>query len=163
MVEGGTSVVNLRVRKPDVPARRPIWDWPSVFDWDRDFLNPMFGLTMPTESMAELTWVPKVDIIEKPDSWIFKAELPEVKAEDINVTIEEGTLSIRGERKFEEEVKEGNFTRFERQYGSFERRFSLPAGIDESSVKADYKNGVLTLTIRKKEEAKPKSVKINVS
>jgi len=156
-------MVNLRIRKPEVPARRAIWDWPNIIDWNRDLLSPFFTITLPAEAMGELTWVPKVDIIEKPDSWIFKAELPEVKPEDINITIEESTLSIRGERKFEEEVKEGNFTRIERQYGSFERRFSLPSGIDEASVKAEYKIGVLTLTIRKKEEAKPKSVKIDIS
>ena len=84
------------------------------------------------------------------------------KPEDIKVTIEEGVLAIKGERKFEEEVDEGSYTRFERQYGSFERRFSLPSGIDQENVTADYKAGVLNLTIPKKEEAKPKSINIDV-
>jgi HSP20 family protein len=101
-----------------------------------------------------------VDIIEKKDEWVFKGELPDVKPEDIQVTIEEGVLVIKGERKFEEEVQEGSYTRFERQYGSFERRFSLPSSINPDKIKADYKNGILTLRVPKKEEAKPKSIKI---
>jgi HSP20 family protein len=134
--------------------------FPEIFD-DPDFF-PMFRWKQ-FEGMDEQTWSPRVDIIEQPDSWVFKAELPDVKAEDIRITIEEGVLAIKGERKFEEEVKEGNFTRLERQYGSFERRFSLPSGIDETKIKADYKNGLLTLSVPKKEDAKPKSIKIDVS
>ncbi len=154
--------MNLRIRRPEAPARCRIHEWPNIFDFDRDFLAPFFSRAHPAESMGEEVWAPRVDIIEKPDHWLFKAELPEIQPDDVQVTVEEGVLAIKGERKFEEEVKEGNFTRFERQYGSFERRFSLPSGIDESAIKADYKNGVLTLNVPKKEEAKPKSIKVDI-
>jgi HSP20 family protein len=156
-------MVNLRLRQPETPARRATYDWPNLSDIDRDIFAPFFAMMRPAEGMSELAWAPRVDIIEKPEAWLFKAELPDCRPEDINVTVEEGTLVIKGERKFEEEVKEGNYTRLERQYGTFERRFSLPAGVDLNSVKADYKNGVLSLTVQKKEDVKPKSVKIDVS
>lgn len=114
------------------------------------------------ESMLEGTWAPKVDIIEKPDSWVFIAELPDLKPENIRVTIEEGILCIKGERKFEQEVTEGSYTRFERQYGTFERRFSLPAGVDLENIKADYKTGILNLMVPKKEEARPKTISVDI-
>ena len=154
-------MVNLRIRRPETPARRGARIWPDLSDFEQEFFSPLsWWMTRPAEALAEQAWAPRVDIIEKEDQWIFKGELPDVKPEDIQVTIEEGVLAIKGERKFEEEVKEGSYTRFERQYGSFERRFSLPSGIDADSIKADYKNGVLTLRVPKKEEAKPKSIKI---
>ena len=152
-------MVNLRIRRPETPSRRRgIWSLPEIFD-DPDFFPFRFK---PSEGLDEQSWAPRVDILEKDDSWIFKAELPDIKPEDICVTIEEGVLAIKGERKFEEEVTEGNFTRVERQYGSFERRFSLPSGIDQANVRADYKNGVLSLTVLKKEEARPRSIKIDI-
>jgi HSP20 family protein len=154
-------MVNLRLRRPETPARRRALDWESMWDLDRDFFGPLaLWMRRPVESMSESTWAPRVDIVEKKDSWIFKAEIPEMDPKDINVSISEGILSIKGERKFEEEIEEGNYTRFERHYGTFERSFSLPSGVDSENVKADYKNGVLTLRIPKKEEARPKSIKI---
>ena len=156
-------MVNLRIRRPEPPARRGYPDWPLMSDVERRFLDRLpLWFQGEGESMIEGTWTPRVDIIEKDDSWQFIAELPDIKPEDIKVTIEEGVLSIRGERKLEHEVTEGSYTRFERQYGTFERRFSLPTGIDAENVKADYKAGVLNLTIPKKEEAKPKSINIDV-
>ncbi len=156
-------MTNLRIRKPETPARRRYWDWDNMSELERELFNPLaLWMRAPMEPLSESVWAPRVDILEKEGEWIFKAELPDIKLDDINVTIEEGVLSIKGERKFEEEVKEGNFTRFERQYGTFERRFSLPTGIDAAAVKADYKSGVLTLIVPKKEESKPKSIKIDV-
>jgi len=153
-------MVNLRIRRPDTPARRGR-TWPELSDMEQELFSPLsWWLTRPAESMAEQTWAPRVDIMEKEDEWVFKGELPDVKPEDIQVTLEEGVLAIKGERKFEEEVQEGSYTRFERQYGSFERRFSLPSGIDAENIRADYKNGILTLRVPKKEESKPKSIKI---
>lgn len=156
-------MVNLLIRKPESPARRLLTGWPFGSDFESDFFSnfPLrtrnFG-----ESMSDKTWSPSVDIIEKPDNWIFKAELPDLNLDDISVTVEDGVLSIKGERKFEEEVEEGSYTRIERQYGSFERRFSLPSGVNADDVTADFKNGILTLNVPKKEEAKPKTIKINV-
>lgn len=153
-------MVNLRVRRPETPTRRGRM-WPEFPDIEQEFFSPLsWWLTRPAEAMGEGTWAPSVDIIEKENEWIFKGELPDVKPEDIQVTVEEGVLAIKGERKFEEEVEEGNYTRFERQYGTFERRFSLPSSIDPDNIKADYKNGILTLRVPKKEEAKPRSIKI---
>jgi len=154
-------MVNLRIRKSETPGRR-ITGWPDMSDIEKEIFSnfPMwFGKT--AESMGD-TWTPSVDIIEKDDSWVFKAELPEVNPDDVHVTVEEGILSIKGSRKFEEEVSEGNYTRFERHYGSFERRFSLPSGIDSENITANYRHGVLTLSVPKKEEAKPKPIKIEV-
>jgi HSP20 family protein len=137
--------------------------WPGFFEDNDDFISPFEAFFNTAEKMGENIWSPRVDILEKNDSWVFKAEVPDVKPEEIAVTIEDGVLSIKGERKFEEEVNEGSFTRFERQYGSFERRFSLPKNINDGDVKADYRNGILTLTVPKTEEAKPKSIKIDVN
>jgi len=156
-------MANLRIRRAETPARRTGRDWPDFSDLEREFFSPMaLWLSRPIEGLSERAWAPRVDIIEKEDSWIFKAELPEVNIDEISLTVEEGVLSIKGERKLEEEVKEGNYTRFERQYGTFERRFSLPSGIDPDTITADYRNGVLTLNVPKMEEAKPKSIRIDV-
>jgi len=130
---------------------------------EREFISPMsLWMNSPTESLEQGTFAPRIDIIENDKSWVFKAELPDVNIEDTRVTIEEGVLTIKGERKFEDEIKDGNFTRFERQYGSFERRFSLPAGIDVENISAEMKNGILTLMVPKKEESKPKAIEIDV-
>ena len=149
--------------KPQKPVRPSLWDWPNLSELEHELFSPMaLWMRTPAESLEQGSFAPRVDIIENDDSWIFKAELPDIKTEDVKVTVEEGVLAIKGERKFEEEVKEGSYTRFERQYGSFERRFSLPTGIDQDNIKADLKNGVLTLTVPKKEESKPKSISIDV-
>ena len=156
-------MVNLRIRRPDPTERRDFADWPNQTDWERDIFAPLaMWMKGPTESVKEGSWAPRVDIIEKEDSWLFSAELPDIKPDDIRVTIEEGILTIRGERKFEGEVTEGSYTRIERQYGSFERRFSLPCGIDPENIKADYSTGILNLTVPKKEEAKPRAIDIEV-
>ena len=156
-------MVNLRLRKSNLPERRLRGVWPFWPDIEKEIFSSLPPWMKDTgESMSDQAWSPSVDIIEKPDQWIFKAELPEVKLEDIAVTVEDGILSIKGERKFEEEVEEGNYTRIERSYGSFERRFSLPSGVSEDDVRADYRNGVLTLNVPKKEEVKPKMIRIDV-
>ena len=155
--------MNLKIMKPQKPVRPALWDWPNLSELERELFSPMaLWMRTPAESLEQGSFAPRVDIIENDNSWIFKAELPDIKTEDLKVTVEEGVLAIKGERKFEEEVKEGSYTRFERQYGSFERRFSLPTGIDQDNIKADLKNGVLTLTVPKKEESKPKSISIDV-
>lgn len=155
-------MVNLRLRKANLPEHRVRPGWPFLNEFDKDFFSGFPMWANLGENMSDQVWSPSIDIIEKPDEWIFKAELPGVKLEDISCVVEDGILTIKGERKFEEEVKEEHYTRIERQYGSFQRRFSLPAGINEEDVKADYKNGVLTLSVPKKEEVKPKPIKIDV-
>jgi HSP20 family protein len=111
-------------------------------------------------------WVPAVDIRENENELVVKADIPDLKFEDIDVRMENGTLTISGERKFEkhEEGKEsGGWHRVERSYGKFERAFTLPETVDPEGVKADYKNGTLTITLPKKEIAKPRQVKVQVS
>ena len=102
------------------------------------------------------------DIYETDNALALKADLPGVDPKDVEIRVENGILYLKGERKFEKEVKEENYHRVERSYGAFTRSFSLPSSIDTEHVKAEYKDGQLTLTMPKREEAKPKTVKIDV-
>ncbi len=108
------------------------------------------------------SWAPAVDIYENEHELVVKADLPDVKPEDLDIRVENNILTIRGERKFEKKVDEKNYLRVERSYGSFTRSFSLANTVNSEAIKADYKDGVLTLTIPKREEAKPKQIKVNV-
>jgi HSP20 family protein len=108
-------------------------------------------------------WVPAVDIRETDHELIVKADVPDVKFEDIDVRLENGTLTLRGERKFEQDKNEGGWHRVERSYGTFERVFTLPETVNPEGVKAEYKNGVLMVTLPKKELAKPRQVKVQVT
>jgi HSP20 family protein len=113
-------------------------------------------------------WMPAVDIWENEGELVVKADLPDVKFEDIHVDLENGTLTLRGERKFERvpekgEKGQGGYHRVERAYGAFERSFTVPETVDSEHVKADYKNGVLTVTLPKKESAKPRKINVEVS
>src|SRR5205085_3965466 len=105
-------------------------------------------------------WVPPVDIRETENELEVKADIPDVKFEDIDVRLENGTLTIKGERKYEETKNGGGWHRMERSYGSFERVFNLPETVNPEGAKADFKNGVLTVTVPKKEMAKPRQVKV---
>jgi HSP20 family protein len=107
-------------------------------------------------------WAPAVDILEAENELLLKADLPGVDMKDIDIQMENGTLALRGERKFENEKKEGGYHRIERSYGSFARYFTLPDTVDSEHVKAEYKNGVLTVKLPKKELAKPRQIKVDV-
>jgi HSP20 family protein len=107
-------------------------------------------------------WAPSVDIFETEHELVVKADLPDVKPEELDIRVENNILTIRGERKFEKKVDENNYLRVERSYGSFARSFSLANTVNSEAIKADYQNGVLTLSIPKREEAKPKQIKVNV-
>ena len=110
------------------------------------------------------TWVPPVDIFQTGEhELVLKAELPEMTREDIDVTVENFVLTIKGEKKLGAEVKEEQFHHIERQYGSFSRSFSLPRTVDASKVSADYKHGVLTVRLPLREEAKPRQIKVEVA
>src|SRR5215471_19698633 len=108
-------------------------------------------------------WVPPVDILETENELVLKADVPDVEMKDMDIRMENGTLTVRGERKFEEKKNEGGWHRLERGYGSFERVFTMPDTVEAEKVKADYKNGVLTITMPKKEVAKPRQIKVQVS
>jgi HSP20 family protein len=107
-------------------------------------------------------WAPAVDIFETEHELVVKADLPDVNPQDLDIRVENNILTIRGERKFENKVKEDNYLRIERAYGAFSRSFSLASSVKSDAIKADYQNGVLTLSIPKREEAKPKQIKVNV-
>ena len=107
-------------------------------------------------------WMPMVDIEETDDAYHIKAELPGVKKEDVKVTVEDGVLTIKGEKKFEKKKKSKKQLRIECEYGSFIRSFTLPNNVKTNDIKAEYKNGILNLTIPKTEEAKPKELEIQV-
>ncbi len=108
------------------------------------------------------SWAPSVDIFETEDELVVKADLPDVDPKDLDIRVENNILTIRGERKFESKVSEDKYLRVERAYGSFSRSFSLANTMNSEAIKADYQNGALTLTIPKREEAKPKQIKVNV-
>ena len=127
------------------------------------FLREAFSPVSGEGEVSTRTWAPPVDIYENGDNLVLKAELPGVNPEEVEIRVEDNTLYLKGERKFEKEVKEQNYHRVERSYGTFTRSFSLPNSVDADKVTANYKDGVLTLTMPKKEEAKPKTIKINVT
>ena len=128
-------------------------------------VNRLFdnGLTSGSDvSLLDGFWSPAVDIVEKKDAILVKADLPGLSKEDIRVSIENNVLTISGEKKEEKEHKEGELVRSERYYGSIHRAFTLPSTIDSQKVSAKFENGVLELTLTKKEEAKPRQISIDV-
>ncbi|MBI4472281.1 MAG: Hsp20/alpha crystallin family protein, partial [Acidobacteria bacterium] len=106
------------------------------------------------------TWSPAVDIFETEGEIVVKAELPGMGRKDITLNLENNVLTLRGERRFEKETKEENYHRIERSYGGFSRSFSIPSMVDEEKIRADYKDGVLSIVLPKKEQAKPKQIRI---
>ena len=132
-------------------------DFPSGLRVFQDTVNRL--LSEP----ATRPWSPAVDIFETENELLLRADLPGLDIKDVDIEVENGTLSLRGERKYQNESKEGGFHRIERSYGSFARYFTMPDTVDTDSVKADYKQGVLTVTLPKKEVAKPRQIKVQVS
>lgn len=115
------------------------------------------------ESLASTEWAPLVDITEDEKEYLIKVDLPEVKKEDLNVTVENGVLNISGERKFEKEEKGRKYHRVERAYGTFIRSFTLPEDSDGGKVDAKFKDGVLSVHLAKSEKAKPRNIEVKVS
>jgi HSP20 family protein len=114
------------------------------------------------EGLRTGMWTPAVDIYENNDSVVVKAELPGVEKDQISVEVKDGILTMRGERKFEKEVKEESYHRIERSYGSFQRSFSLPVSVNQEKVTARFQDGVLEVKLPKKEQAKPKQIQVDV-
>ena len=133
-------------------------------------LDPMHGLRlfedavtrMMSEPRASRPWSPAVDILETEDALIVRADLPGVKIDDIDIRVENQTLTISGSRKFEKDENAKGFHRIERSYGEFVRSFAVPSTVDTDKVAADYKNGILTVSLPRKESAKPRQVKVSV-
>jgi len=114
------------------------------------------------EGLRTGMWTPAVDIYENNDSVVVKAELPGVERDQISVEVKDGILTLRGERKFEKEVKEESYHRIERSYGNFQRSFSLPVSVEQDEVTARFKDGVLEVILPKKEQARPKQIQVDV-
>ncbi len=126
-------------------------------------MNRLFKLTgFPKETNGGTLWALVVDITDEKDNIRVRAELPGLKKEDVEVSVEGDILTIKGEKKQEKETKEKDYIRSERYYGAFHRSFTLPAGVDAQKVNASYKDGVLEITLPKREDAKPKQVKVEV-
>lgn len=144
----------------------------AVVRWDpfrdinvlQDRMNRLFedaGRGWKTdEPVSANTWSPAVDIFEAQGEIVVKAELPGMDRKDITLNLENNVLTLKGERRFEKETKEENYHRIERAYGGFSRSFSIPATVDEEKIHADYKDGVLKIILPKKEQAKPKQIRI---
>ncbi|HWP42911.1 MAG TPA: Hsp20/alpha crystallin family protein [Blastocatellia bacterium] len=124
-----------------------------------------FGpLAIPGEETLSMTaWTPRCDVFETDNEIVIKAELPGVKKQDVKVNIENNMLTIQGERKFEEETKKENYYRIERSYGQFMRSFMLPPYVDAGKISAEFKDGVLRVSLPKLEEAKPKAIEVKVA
>ena len=148
--------------------------WDPLKDWDpfrelsefQNRLSSFFGRPggQPGGEGTSMRsqWSPAVDIVEDDKEFLVKAELPEVKKENVHVTVENGVLTIYGERKFEKEEKNRRYHRVERSFGSFSRSFSLPEGADASKVHAEFKDGILQVHMQKSETAKPKQIEVKV-
>ncbi len=121
-----------------------------------------FNTTHGEQDLATSTFAPLVDIYEDEHDITLKMEVPGIDQEDLDIRVENNTLTVRGERKFEKDEKEENFHRIERRYGSFLRSFTLPTTVDTGNINADYDNGVLKIRLAKREEAKPKQIKVNI-
>lgn len=128
----------------------------------RMYSRPAPPQTNGKEAIVVADWAPSVDVSETDGAYQIKAEIPDVKKENVKVTLEDGVLTIQGERKFEKEEQGKKYHRVERSYGSFVRSFTLPDLVDEAKVKAEFKDGLLNLTLPKSEKVKPKAIEVTV-
>lgn len=144
------------------------WNPFREFEVLQDEMNKLFNFSLGRYNekdggTLEAAWTPAIDVLDGKNNIRILAEIPGLNKEDIQVSVDGDILTIHGEKKKEEEKKEEGYVRTERTYGAFYRAMTLPKGIDTASVKANYKNGVLELTLDKKEEAKPKQITVNVN
>ncbi|HWI67652.1 MAG TPA: Hsp20/alpha crystallin family protein [Nitrospiraceae bacterium] len=140
----------------------PLRDFATMQNRINRFVRESYSPEAPEEVLTTTSFAPPVDIYEDEHTITVKMEVPGIDEKDIDVRIENTTLTVHGERKIEKEEKEENFRRVERQYGSFTRSFTLPSSVDTGQVSAHYDKGVLKLSLAKKAEAKPKQIKVNV-
>ena len=138
------------------------WDPFRNFTTFQDQFNRAFeeAFRGRSDESALTTWSPAVDIFEDGNELVLKADLPDMDEKDLDIRVENNMLTIRGERKFEKKVSEENYLRVERAYGAFSRSFSLPNTVNTDAIKAEYRNGVLTMHLPKREESKPKQIKV---
>ncbi len=131
----------------------------TINDLNRVFNVPHF---FSDEGLVKGKWNPTVDVYEDPNGIVLEADLPGLKPGEFELAIENNVLTLKGERKLEKKTEEGNFHRVERSYGNFTRSFTLPATVDVNSVGADFKDGVLKVTLPRKEEAKPRQIQVQI-
>ena len=157
MAKTGTQMAPIRFRGL---SRDPFREF---FDLQRG-LNQLFDSSLATtsEDVGLKAWTPAVDIYEDDNAFLIKLELPEVNRDDVKVNLNENTLSITGERRVENEQKRENYHRVERSYGQFYRSFTLPPNVNAEAINAQFKDGVLRLTLPKREESKPKQIEVQV-
>jgi HSP20 family protein len=130
----------------------------------RDEMDRLFDFAWPTRDSGLFSgWSPALDVHDQKDNFVVSVELPGMKKDEIDISLQDGVLTIAGERKHEREVGEGGAFRSERYFGKFQRSVTLPAGVDSSKVKASYKDGVLHIELPKSEEAKPRHIEVSVS
>lgn len=127
---------------------------------DRLFEDSLSRIKSGEEEFEVTGWSPAVDIYETADTLVIKAEIPGVEKDDVSIEVKDNTLRLRGERKLEKDVKEENYHRMECSYGSFQRIFTLPTSVDQDKISAAFKNGVLEVTLPRKEEKKPRQIDI---
>jgi HSP20 family protein len=149
-------------------VRLRVWDPWRDFGSLQERINKMFDDTMRSattgdEELVTGAWSPPVDIHETDDSFVVSADLPGLNKQDIEIDVEDNTITIKGEKKFEEKVSRDKYIRVERTYGTFVRSFSLPQNVDSKKIKATFKDGILDLTLPKREEAKPKRIAVEVN
>jgi HSP20 family protein len=149
----------------DVTAWHPVTDLASEFLTMQREIDRMFdrfrGGTAADDSGSSV-WMPAVDIMEREGEFHVRVELPGVKREDVKITVQNDVLTIRGEKKLEQEQKGENYHRVERSYGTFQRSFTLPTSVRSDKIEASYDNGVLSIVLPKVEEAKPKEIEVKV-
>ncbi len=150
-----------------IQYQRPELAWPGFGQWsnlrdelDRLFESPWTGLARTSQLLSG--WTPALDVYEDKENFIVKAELPGMKKEEIDVSLHDDSLSISGERKSETKAEDGELCRAERFFGRFQRSVTLPAPVAADKVKAQYQDGILTITLPKTEEAKPKRIDVSV-
>ncbi len=135
---------------------------PFYRDLDK-FIGDFDHEAQTSEELSTENWAPKVDVYQTDDSYVLNAELPGLSKEEISIDVNDNTLTLKGEKKFEEKVEKENYIRVERSYGTFTRSFVLSDNANTEGIKANYKDGVLEVTIPKKEEAKPKEIKVDIN
>jgi len=144
---------------------RPRREWDPFTDMLdlQNNINRLFNLSLTRKGDEDITgWSPNVDIYKEGENYILKSELPGMTKDEIDIAIQDNLVTLKGSKKEEKEVKEGEYYHCERRFGSFQRSFELPAPIDKKKVKASYKDGVLEVTLPMEEEAKPRQIKIDI-
>jgi HSP20 family protein len=147
----------------DIVRWDPFRDLMSIQDELNRLFNRTFGAFEPLRPIAAGSWMPAMDVYETEDKLVAKVELPGIDPEDVEVSVEDGTLTISGKREFSSEVKEESYHRIERRYGAFSRAITLPPTVDTDKVEARFDKGVLTVEVAKTEKAKPKRIKVKAS